>query len=602
MKYLKKFASIALALIMVLALAAPAFADEPEHKSTLHASDESHSFTAYQLMTGTMNEDGTIIASTAEWATGIEGASVLNALKNTTFKNADGTNITPNPFAEVESTDAPAIALELAKFEVKGNALNTEENKQLLAKAIYENAVKGKDGIPSYVVDSTNQVDYGYCLATETVGENDTAPVYHLHRIYQAVTTFNVKKGDSTVKKEVQQIEKIWSDGAVYQLDEEIPFRLIVNLPDDLYTSYTNLGADTGYNMVLHDIMDPGLDPASVAGMQVKLYAKGEDIDDATKGDVLRRNDNDWTSGVAYTYTQGTCTDPKSDTNEDGIEGCTFEVKVNNLQQNQAQSKKYAGGKLVVTYTAKLNADGTGVKYGTTGNQNEVILQVNGQTKGNDQVKVYDLQIQVEKQDANGSPLSGASFALYTRTGDTDKVGTYLKDLTPNAEDIYVNASGEQKTKSELIAAELATAPAEGEEFTAPNGWTLKYPAGSFFTVTDVKPGKYFIKETVMPDGKEPGASSYTTPDDIEIEIKTEITATPTLPTPGTLKLTVTESTNSFKEVGDSILGAVTNVTGTLLPSTGGIGTTIFYVVGGVLVLGAVVLLITKRRTSVDDE
>ena len=46
----------------------------------------------------------------------------------------------------------------------------------------------------------------------------------------------------------------------------------------------------------------------------------------------------------------------------------------------------------------------------------------------------------------------------------------------------------------------------------------------------------------------------------------------------------------------------VLNKTGSLLPSTGGIGTTIFYVVGGVLVLGAVVLLITKRRTSVDDE
>ena len=42
----------------------------------------------------------------------------------------------------------------------------------------------------------------------------------------------------------------------------------------------------------------------------------------------------------------------------------------------------------------------------------------------------------------------------------------------------------------------------------------------------------------------------------------------------------------------------VLNQTGTQLPSTGGIGTTIFYVVGGVLVLAAIILLVTKKRMS----
>jgi len=41
---------------------------------------------------------------------------------------------------------------------------------------------------------------------------------------------------------------------------------------------------------------------------------------------------------------------------------------------------------------------------------------------------------------------------------------------------------------------------------------------------------------------------------------------------------------------------AVVNLAGTELPSTGGIGTTIFYVVGAILVIGAGVVLITKRR------
>lgn len=42
----------------------------------------------------------------------------------------------------------------------------------------------------------------------------------------------------------------------------------------------------------------------------------------------------------------------------------------------------------------------------------------------------------------------------------------------------------------------------------------------------------------------------------------------------------------------------VINQTGSLLPSTGGIGTTIFYVIGGILVVGAGILLVTKKRMS----
>ena len=44
----------------------------------------------------------------------------------------------------------------------------------------------------------------------------------------------------------------------------------------------------------------------------------------------------------------------------------------------------------------------------------------------------------------------------------------------------------------------------------------------------------------------------------------------------------------------------IENNTGSILPSTGGIGTTIFYTVGGLLVVGAVVLLITKKRMSAE--
>ena len=54
--------------------------------------------------------------------------------------------------------------------------------------------------------------------------------------------------------------------------------------------------------------------------------------------------------------------------------------------------------------------------------------------------------------------------------------------------------------------------------------------------------------------------------------------------------------------VNGSITGAITNYTGSQLPETGGIGTTIFYILGGILVVGAAVLLITKRRMGASEE
>ena len=53
------------------------------------------------------------------------------------------------------------------------------------------------------------------------------------------------------------------------------------------------------------------------------------------------------------------------------------------------------------------------------------------------------------------------------------------------------------------------------------------------------------------------------------------------------------------KNVADGSLTAeIENKEGTALPSTGGIGTTIFYVLGAILVVGAGVVLVTRRRMS----
>ena len=104
--------------------------------------------------------------------------------------------------------------------------------------------------------------------------------------------------------------------------------------------------------------------------------------------------------------------------------------------------------------------------------------------------------------------------------------------------------------------------------------------------------GVYRLKETTTPDG-------YNTMKDIIFEIKAthsdgnnpELTGLNGDSISGEITLTPS------KDEG-SLTATIENKKGSQLPETGGIGTTIFYVVGVVLMLGAGVLLITKRRMS----
>ena len=104
--------------------------------------------------------------------------------------------------------------------------------------------------------------------------------------------------------------------------------------------------------------------------------------------------------------------------------------------------------------------------------------------------------------------------------------------------------------------------------------------------------GEYTLTETVTPEG-------FNTLDPISFEIK--FTA-PTSVSGGSETCTweFVSKTEGFTIENGTVAGtaaaSIINKSGSLLPSTGGIGTTIFYVVGTILVLGAGILLVTKRR------
>ena len=217
------------------------------------------------------------------------------------------------------------------------------------------------------------------------------------------------------------------------------------------------------------------------------------------------------------------------------------------------------GSTIVVTYYAVLNEKAI---IGTDGNPNKVKLEYSndptqnttGETKESE-VKVFTWEIPVAKVDDKGSALTGAEFSLYK----DEACKTVVDVVATETAGIYKVC-----TKNDS---------ADGHKHII----TITTDSNGKLQIEGLEQGAYYLKET-----KAPAGYNLLT-DAIKIVIGAD----------GALAAGDAETTTS--EV------VVENRAGTVLPETGGIGTTIFYVAGGALVLAAVVLLITKKRMASEE-
>ena len=150
-------------------------------------------------------------------------------------------------------------------------------------------------------------------------------------------------------------------------------------------------------------------------------------------------------------------------------------------------------------------------------------------------------------------------------------------------------------------------APLAGAEFTlekydvATDSWKpiskVETEAGTTFTFNGLDDGNYRLTETDTPPGYnsiKPIEFTVTADHDILWETQDRLEVLNSLTgdvTTGEIQFTATEDK-------DTLSSDVVNKSGTVLPETGGMGTTIFYIVGGLLAVAAVVLLITKKRMN----
>lgn len=249
----------------------------------------------------------------------------------------------------------------------------------------------------------------------------------------------------------------------------------------------------------------------------------------------------DSTLAVNSDYTVSTnCTD-----------GCTFEIQ---FAQTYLDALT-ANTDIVVTYTAILNENA--VIY-TDANTNKTKLTY-GDAQGTewDETKTYTYQFDLVKTDKESRLLDSAEFELYTQaTGGTAIV------LVKENDTLYrVATDVEKETTGETVITTTTITVKDGK-----------------VTIKGLDADTYYLKETKAPDG-------YNMLDE-RVEVKIENN-----------NLTATIDNAHWTQGGVHVV----NQTGTELPSTGGIGTTLFYVLGGLLVVGAAVLLITRRRMRTEN-
>ncbi len=125
---------------------------------------------------------------------------------------------------------------------------------------------------------------------------------------------------------------------------------------------------------------------------------------------------------------------------------------------------------------------------------------------------------------------------------------------------------------------------------------TLTSDVNGNFVVIGLDEGTYYLKETKAPSGYNLLSSPITVIINATDVHNLEYDGTNASSELTGIEITVNGNTTSGDTDSGIVSAKVENNSGSVLPETGGIGTTIFYVGGAIIVVGAVILLIVKRR------
>lgn len=590
MKTMKKLAGLLLALVMVLALAVPAMAGEgPTATITVPGTPEGHTYAVYQIFVGDVaaDDDGKLVLSNVAWGANAKDKDASAAAAAAEISKT----LTENDTRYMKDDDENQPQQDLDQLAEIQKYVNL--NSEPFATVVSGNSVRVPTGY--YLIKDLGEPDGngGY-----RIPEGQTASLYMVEIV--ADVTITVKSGSTTLEKSILE-------------DKES------GTPEKLKVNTAAIGDDVKYEL-------EGTLPANYASYKEFKYAF---VDTLAEG--LTFNADSLTVTVITGETSATLakgTDYTVETGKDTDENTTITITFSDLKKLTSVT---AESKIVANYTATLNKDAV---IGSAGNANKAKITYSGDPNNDtvtgetpeSEVVTYTTGVQITKVDSADitKTLTGAEFTLTSEDGmnivlvasekfTEDGAGEYylLKDGTYTKEqasdetaDLYESTTTKYKKTTELSEIDSKQAGVTVKGMVDENG---------VVSFTGLNAGHYTLSETKTPSG-------YNTMEDITFEITFDMEkakskfskkADDNEGDSGSLFAIVNakqgEVSLDTQLFGSAVAGTkelltatITNAQGSRLPSTGGIGTTIFTVVGGVLMVGAAILFITKKRTMGD--
>lgn len=533
-KAIKKLLAALLAVAMVCAMAIPAFAYNPgETEEDLNTK---HEYAAFQIFTGDVkgNNIDDFKISNAKW-----GESITNPTEFLAQLTADSTiggefktNFTPQEAVAVISKWGDSDDNSIAFARCVCNYLYSNGDPKPVIQGLHTGGIK----VP----------EPGYYLIVDTspFDEDDFYHAYNsfLLKVTKAEYVFNInyKVVKPTVEKKVYDNDNndISSagnnDGWGSSADHAINEKFQFRLIAKLPASKDNGRAYDYYKKYTVCFND--------------TLSDGITFDKLDKVEIANVDGGNPQVIDAANYTRNPNVSQSFKLSIDNVKTCAAAAGLN-LNE---------GATITVTYTAHLNEKAyVNIAGGGTDNKNRVYLEYSNNPRistsldhtPESEVCVYTYQLNNTKyhdDDTPGHELAGAGFRLYSGKDCTKEQEIKLKKNTTDG------------TYSPYFGTDA------GDEMISDNKGQ--------FNVKGLDAGTYYLRETKTPD-------DYSACPDKEIVISATHT-----------EYNVALSGDLNNKIINKKAGGIT------LPSTGGIGTTIFYVVGGGLMVAAIVLLVTKKR------
>lgn len=571
MKKARKLTAVLLSLVMLLALVVPASAAE-NYSITIHNDKTGHTYEAYQIFAGTVSSDeetngetGGPMLGDITWGSGVDGAALLAALKAADEEKYDACT-TAADVAEALGAEGATAADAAAFADIAAQHLTT---------AAKTATAPNDDG--NYIIEG---LPAGYYLVKDSLQEDDnqTGQVLsdYIVQVLGNVTMDPKDSGIPTLEKKVAEqgkgdegkydldggYGKYYNDVADWNIGDSVPFKLIASIPNNI-ESYDE------YKFVFHDTLSNAF---TLEENSIKVFVAA-----TTAANVEQFTPQD------------------DDLYQVAVDGQSFTLTIPDINPLDAHGNP--ANYVIITYSATLNEN---AEIGLNGNENTAYLEFSNDPNGDGLGRTAEDTVIVFTYELDGTKVDGKTQAALQNA----KFVLLNGAKTEAAMVVDGKVTGWVKVDSEAAAGDVQM-PGTYKEWVERYGQQnviLTSAADGTFKIAGLDDGTYYLREIQAPNGYN------LLEEDVKLVITAETSNVQNWAGEPDQALTALNISVNDGVAQDGVLDTgIVNVTvrnnqGATLPETGGMGTTLFYIIGGLLVVGAGILLVVRIRMKAHNE